>query len=271
MVTRKIKVIVNGAYGKMGRTAIQGILQDQEVKLVGAVGKTRGIGLDAGEVAGSTGTGVIIEDDLNACLQRVKPQVVVDFTNPTVVKDNIRKILHYGAHAVVGTTGLTSDDIPLLLEWSQGAGKNILVAPNFALGAVLMLELARKAARFFPAVEIIEAHNPLKADAPSGTAINTAEIIRSVQSTDNIVDDAPCLEKISGVRGGELGGIRIHSVRLPGFVAHQQIIFGGLGQTLTLRHDSISRESFIPGILLGIKKIGEIPGVTYGFDKLLDL
>ena len=171
-----------------------------------------------------------------------------------------------------GTTGLTGDDISPLQEWSREAGKNVLVAPNFALGAVLMLELARRTAPFFPSMEIIEAHNPFKADAHSGTAINTAEIMGAVREGESEdCDVLSCQEKIPGVRGGELGGIRIHSIRLPGFVAHQQIIFGGLGQTLTLRHDSISRESFIPGILLAVKKIAEIKGVTYGFENLLDL
>ena len=264
----KIRVVVNGAYGKMGRTAVEGILTDPQLELVGAIGKTRGIGLDAGEAVGRAAIGIVIEDHLEGCLQRVKPHVVVDFTNPTVVKDNIRTIIRLGAHAVVGTTGLTSYDIPSLQEWSQEAGKNILVAPNFALGAVLMLELARRVARFFSSVEIIEGHNPLKADAPSGTA----KIMRTVLATKSKGPDTlSCRENIPGVRGGELGGIRIHSIRLPGFVAHQQIIFGGLGQTLTLRHDSISRESFIPGILLGVKEIAGIKGVTYGFENLLDL
>ncbi len=269
---KQISVVVNGAYGKMGRTALQGILTDPQLKLVGAVGKTRGIGLDAGEVAGKTAAGIFIEDNLENCLQRLKPHVVVDFTNPAVIMGSIRTILQFGAHAVVGTTGITRDDIPRLQEWSRETGKNILVAPNFALGAVVMLELARIAARFFPTAEIIEAHNPLKADAPSGTAINTAEIMQTTQARQgNCNTSTSCREKIPGVRGGELDGIRIHSIRLPGFVAHQQIIFGGLGQTLTLRHDSISRESFIPGILLGIKRIAEIQGVTYGFENLLDL
>jgi 4-hydroxy-tetrahydrodipicolinate reductase len=262
-----IRVVVNGAYGKMGRTAIQGILGDPQLELVGAVGRERGLGLDAGEAAGSERVGVAIEGDLAACLERVRPQVVVDFTLPAVVKDNIRTILGAGAHAVVGTTGIAEGDLPLIQEWSQEAGKNVLVAPNFAIGAVLMIKFAREAVRYFPAVEIIEAHNPNKADAPSGTAIKTAEAMQGARAENPVVLSE---EKIPGVRGGALNGIPIHSVRLPGYVAHQQVIFGGLGQTLTLRHDSISRESFIPGIVLAIKKVAQLDGVVYGFEHLLD-
>ncbi|MGI6142765.1 MAG: 4-hydroxy-tetrahydrodipicolinate reductase [bacterium] len=262
-----IRVVVNGAYGKMGRTAVQGILGDPQLELVGAVGRVRGIGLDAGEAAGCNKAGIAIEKDLEACLARVKPDVVIDFTNPAVVKDNIRTILLAGAHAVVGTTGLSGADLPLLQGWSRETGKNVLVAPNFAIGAVLMMKFAQEAARFFPAVEIIEAHNPQKADAPSGTAIKTAEAMQGARGENPVVLGE---EKIPGVRGGALNGIPIHSVRLPGYVAHQQVIFGGLGQTLTLRHDSISRESFIPGIVLAVKKVGELEGVVYGFENLLD-
>lgn len=262
----KIRVLVSGASGRMGREVVKAVLADAEVELVGAVDRS-GVGKDVGTLIGQESTGVIIQEDLAVAIELVKPQVVVDFTNPASVMNNTRQIIQAKVHAVVGTTGLAPENLAELKKLSEQSGANVLIAPNFAVGALLMMRFAAQAAQFFPGVEIIELHHDQKLDAPSGTAIKTAELIMAGRSDNNanVIGE----EKIKGVRGGEMGGIHLHSVRLPGLIAHQEVIFGGEGQTLTIRHDSISRESFMPGVLLAVKKISERPGLTYGLDQML--
>lgn len=263
----KIKVLVIGAAGKMGLEVVRAVVKDSELILVGAVDKQK-IGCDIGEVAGMSPLGICISEDLTKTIREVRPDVAVDFTNPTVLMDNLCTVFKYGIAMVVGTTGLVESDIHQIEELAAQNANKAIIAPNFAIGAILMMRFAELAAKYFPKVEIIELHHEQKIDAPSGTAIKTAELIHRIQGhqSENNSDE---FEKIRGARGGELGGIHIHSIRLPGLVAHQEVIFGGLGQTLTIRHDSLSRESFMPGVILAIKKVNEIEGVVYGLEKLI--
>ena len=218
----KIKVLVNGAKGKMGSETVKAVLNAGDLELVGQT--------DLG-------------DDLADAIQDTKAEVVVDFTHPSSAMKNVKAILQNKAHAVVGTTGLSPANLAEIKKLCSKYKVSCVVAPNFAVGAVLMMKFAKEAARYMPEVEIIELHHDKKVDKPSGTAIKTAELIGK---------DVP-----------------IHSVRLPGLVAHQEVIFGGLGQTLKIRHDSISRESFMPGVIMAIRKVKKIKGLVYGLENLL--
>lgn len=261
-----IKVLVSGASGRMGREVCKAVLKESELQLVGAVDKMN-IGKDVGSLIGSEPLNVFIQGELIAGLNSCKPQVVVDFTAPATVMNNIRTTLAAGIHVVVGTTGLTPENLQEMNELCTQFKVNALVAPNFAVGALLMMQFAATAAKYFPQVEIIELHHDQKLDAPSGTSIKTAEMI--LAGREKQVPSTIGEEKIKGVRGGEMGGIHLHSVRLPGLIAHQEVIFGGEGQTLTIRHDSMSRESFMPGVILAAKLVCERPGLTYGLEHYL--
>ena len=262
-----VKVIVSGACGKMGRSVLNAVYHDQELELVGAVDLQTGT--DVGELLGIDKTGVLVTDNLQKLIETVKPDVMVDFTRPDVVFHNACIALKNGVSPVIGTTGLSDENKEelnrLALEYNTGA----FIAPNFAIGAVLMMELSQKVAKYMPHVEIIELHHDQKLDAPSGTALRTAELISGVrQSMKQGHPDE--VEKLEGARGAEFDGIPIHSVRLPGYVAHQEVIFGGLGQTLTIRHDSISRDSFMPGVVIACKKVKGCNGLVCGLENILD-
>jgi len=244
-----IKVLVNGAAGKVGSETVKAVKNEKDLQLVGATD---------------------VNDDLKASIASAKPDVVVDFTHPGVVMANVRKILESRVHAVVGTTGLSGNDLEEIKKLCEKNKVNCLVAPNFAIGAVLMMMFSRTAAKYMPNVEIIELHHDKKADSPSGTAMKTAEMILQSEAAKGLVKGKQSeIENLDGARGGSLGGIHIHSVRLPGFVASQEVIFGGLGQTLTIRHDTISRESFMPGVIMAIRGIKELNGLVYGLENLL--
>lgn len=264
----KIRVVVSGAYGRMGREAMKAVSSQEDLSLVGAVDKT-GAGTDVFALTGVGETGLVISSDLTETLQKTKPDVVVDFTTPLVVKENIKIILESGVNGVIGTTGLTEENLAEIGALTEQAGKGLLIAPNFAIGAVLMMRFAKEAAKYLPEAEIIELHHDRKIDAPSGTAIKTAEMIKSSRTQALAPKPAP-LEKVKGARGGDYSDVHIHSVRLPGFVAHQEVIFGGIGQTLTIRHDSMDRTSFMPGVLLGIRKIVKAKGLIYGLENLME-
>jgi len=264
-----IKIVVNGAAGKMGREVVKAISNEKDMKLVGAVDMDQ-TGLDAGLGAGIGATNVPITKDLKGAIQEAKPDVVIDFTHPNVVMANVRTILDNKANAIVGTTGLSDDNLSEIKTLCEKNGVNCIVAPNFAIGAVLMMMFSRTAAKHLPNVEIIELHHDKKADAPSGTALKTAEMILQSDAAKGLVKGRDAeIEKLAGARGGDMGGIHIHSVRLPGFVASQEVIFGGLGQTLKIRHDSISRESFMPGVIMAVRKIKSLKGLVYGLENIL--
>ena len=252
-----IKVLVSGALGRMGRTVCNAVNADSELELVGAVD------VIAGEVEGLT-----VETNLDAALKRLSPDVMVDFTRPAVVFDNVMTALANKVSPVVGTTGLSDAAKEKIRALAEANDTPAFIALNFALGAVLMMLTARTIAKYMPDVEIIELHHDKKLDAPSGTAELTAKMIAEVRPPHKQGHPEE-VERLEHVRGAEVDGIRIHSVRLPGYVAHQEVIFGGLGQTLTIRHDSTGRDSFMPGVVLACKKVRGLKGLTVGLDKLL--
>jgi 4-hydroxy-tetrahydrodipicolinate reductase len=195
--------------------------------------------------------------------------VVVDFTRAEAAFANAQKALGAGVSPVVGTTGMSPEQIDTLRRLAEERSTGAIVAPNFALGAVLLMRFAAQAARYLPEVEIIELHHEKKADAPSGTAIKTAEMIRAARAPERVARPTETI-LVDGSRGGDFDGIRIHSVRLPGYVAHEEVIFGGVGQTLTLRHDSIDRISFMPGVLMACKRVRGLNRLVYGLEHLLE-
>ena len=253
-----IKVLVNGALGRMGRTVAATVNADSELELVGAV-----------DIFDGTVEGLPVEKNLDAALKKFQPEVMVDFTRPNAVFNNVMTALANKVSPVVGTTGLDADALNEIRNATEKFSTPALIAPNFALGAVLMMLTARKIAKYMPDVEIIELHHDKKLDAPSGTAELTAKMISEVRLK-HAQGHPDEVERLPHVRGADVDGIKIHSVRLPGFVAHQEVIFGGLGQTLTIRHDSTGRDSFMPGVLLACKKVRSLKGLTIGLDKILD-
>jgi 4-hydroxy-tetrahydrodipicolinate reductase len=215
-------------------------------------------------------TGVDAGDPLEA-LTDTDTEVVIDFTHPSVVMDNLKFCIDNGIHAVVGTTGFTDERLDQVRQWvADKPQARVLIAPNFAIGAVLSMHFAAQAARFFESVEVIELHHPYKADAPSGTATRTAQLIAEARKELPPNPDATSTG-LDGARGASVDGVPVHSVRLAGLVAHQEVLFGTEGETLTIRHDSIDRTSFVPGVLLAVRRINEFPGLTVGIEPLLDL
>lgn len=249
----EIRVLVNGAKGRMGLEAVQAV-----------------IGADGLELVGETDLG----DELSSAIESARAQVVVDFTIPSAAVHNANVILDSGASPVVGTTGFSVEEIEALQEKAAGLGRGGLIAPNFAVGAVLLMKFAQQAAKYFPDVEVIELHHDQKVDAPSGTALKTVELIRESLDQNPSAQQAERPEEteaVRGARGGKYLNIPVHSVRLPGYVAHEEVLFGGTGQILSLRHDSISRESFMPGVILAIRKVVNLDRLYYGLDQVMDL
>lgn len=260
MNLNKIKVLVSGANGRMGQQVVQMVLSDDTLEYVGGVDITSNRDESVGYPTYTSLTEAIIAQN---------PDVLVDFTNPESVRKNVETAINMGVSPVVGTTGLTLADIDYLDKLAKETSIGGIIAPNFAIGAILMMRFSSIAAKYMPNVEIIELHHDKKLDAPSGTAIKTAELI--AKEREKIIQGNPDeKETIKGSRGGEFSGFRIHSVRLPGLVAHQEVIFGDQGQTLTIRHDSINRESFMPGVNMAIKKAKNLNGIVYGLENLLD-
>lgn len=244
-----MRVGVLGAKGKVGAAMVAGVES--------AEGLTFTTGVDAG-------------DPLEA-LTETNTEVVIDFTHPSVVMDNLKFCIDNGVHAVVGTTGFTDERLDQVRRWvADKPDACVLIAPNFAIGAVLSMHFAAQAARFFESVEVIELHHPYKADAPSGTAVRTAKLIAEARKELPPNPDATSTG-LDGARGADVDGVPVHSVRLAGLVAHQEVLFGTQGETLTIRHDSIDRTSFVPGVLLAVRRIQEFPGLTVGIEPLLDL
>ncbi len=246
-----IKVAVLGAQGRMGATTVGAIKEASDFQLVAS--------LDLG-------------DDINQLVSS-GAEVIVDFTHPDSVMGNLEFAISHGINVVVGTTGFDGKKLATIEGWLAANPKvGALIAPNFGLGAVLMMQFAAKASKYFESVEIIEMHHPNKADAPSGTATRTAELITEARNYVNKpkMPDATS-SGLQGARGAKVGDVPVHSVRLRGLVAHQEVILGDLGEILTIRHDSIDRTGFMPGVLLGIRKVVETPGLTFGLERFLDL
>lgn len=256
-----IRVLVNGALGRMGSEVVKKVAAEQDLELAALVDiKTAAVTVD--------GNTYNVETDLEKAIDSSRPDVVVDFTRPDVVMNNLRKVLGKGVRAVVGTTGFSEQDLQELDQLALHNNTALLIAPNFALGAVVMMKLACEAAKYFPHVEIIEKHHDKKLDAPSGTAIITAQKISEVRAKmqQGNPDEK---ETMPGARGADYEGMRIHSVRLPGYVASQEVIFGGQGEVLRISTEPINRECYMPGVALGCRKIMEHSGLVHGLDKLL--
>lgn len=235
----------------------------------GKVGTTMVAAVEAAEDLTFT-VGIDVDNPLDR-LVHSDTQVVIDFTHPDVVMDNLRFLIENGIHAVVGTTGFTADRLTQVQGWlADNPGVSVLIAPNFAIGAVLCMHFAQQAARHFESVEVIELHHPHKADAPSGTAARTARLIAEARKGMSANPDATTTA-LDGARGANVDGIPVHSVRLAGLVAHQEVLLGTRGETLTIRHDSLDRTSFVPGVLLAVRRVTERPGLTLGIEPLLDL
>ncbi len=273
-VENPIPVVVNGAAGKMGREVIKAVAQAEDMMLVGAVDKNPNYrGQDVGEVAGCGELEVPIVDDLESILvvatQEQVQGVMVDFTHPDGVYDNVRSAIAYGVRPVVGTTGLSDKQLQELAEFADKASTGCLIIPNFSIGMVLLQQAAIQASQYFEHVEIIELHHNQKADAPSGTAIKTAQMLSDLGKNYN-PPSVQETESIAGARGSLVGdNIRVHSVRLPGFIAHQEVIFGAQGQIYTLRHDTSHRSCYMAGVLLCIRKVTELKSLVYGLEKIL--
>lgn len=266
-----IKVLVSGAAGRMGREVIKAVANDPELELVGAVDKMF-IGHDAGAVAGVSEQNMPIVDNLEWALNASGADVAVDFSTPAAVRENIKVMLAAKVSPVIGTTGLNEKDLKEIDDMANEAGIPVFIAPNFAIGAVLMMRFAAEAAKYFDYGDITEFHHEKKLDAPSGTAFKTAQVMREAKGKDFIHvggDEASEGSTAPHARGGTIGGIAIHSVRNPGYFAHQEVIMGSDGQTLTIRHDTITRACYMPGVLLAIKKVKELKGLTYGLDHII--
>lgn len=246
-----LKVAVLGAHGRVGSTICEGVDAAEDMELVARI--------DQG-------------DELSDLVD-AGAEMVVDFTHPDVVMDNLRFCIDHDIHAVVGTTGFTDERLEELRSaLSKHPGTGVLIAPNFAIGAILMMQFSQLAAKFYTSTEIVELHHPRKADAPSGTARRTAELIGAAREEAGLgeMPDATSTE-LDGARGAEVAGVPVHSVRALGLVAHQEVLFGTEGETLTIRHDSMDRTSFVPGVLLGLRSIRSNPGLTVGLEKFMDL
>jgi 4-hydroxy-tetrahydrodipicolinate reductase len=246
-----IPVAVLGAKGRMGSTVCDAVNDADDLQLVASV--------DVG-------------DSLSA-LADAGAQVAVDFTHPEAVMGNLRWCIENGVHAVVGTTGFDGERIADVQSWlGESPSVGVAIVPNFGIGAVLMMAFAEKAARYYESVEIIELHHPRKADAPSGTSQHTARRVAAARRDAGLGEMPDATSSgLEGARGADVEGVPVHAVRLSGLVAHQEVLFGGHGETLTIRHDSLDRASFMPGVLLAVREIGSRPGLTVGLDSFLDL
>jgi 4-hydroxy-tetrahydrodipicolinate reductase len=244
-----MRVAVLGSKGKVGATMVQAVEAAEDLSLSAEV--------DAG--------------DPLSLLTDNKTEVVIDFTHPDVVMQNLEFVIDNGIHAVVGTTGFNDERLQQVRAWlAVKPGVSVLIAPNFAIGAVLSMHFARQAAPFYESVEVIELHHPHKADAPSGTAARTAALVAEARKELPPNPDATTAS-LPGARGADVDGVPVHSVRLAGLVAHQEVLFGTAGETLTIRHDSLDRTSFVPGVLLAVRQVADHPGLTVGIESLLNL
>ncbi|MEI7473866.1 MAG: 4-hydroxy-tetrahydrodipicolinate reductase [bacterium] len=268
MTQNKIKVAVCGACGKMGQEVIRAVLNEADLELVAAI-DIQNTGKDIGEIVNNTTSGVKVTKDLKETLLNSKSDVIVDFTSPELIYKSSITAIECGVRPVIGTTGLSEEQLAELKRLSEENKLSVLIAPNFAIGAVLMMMYAAQASKYFEHAEIIELHHNRKKDAPSGTAIKTAQLMTEARkefSKDNI----PETEFIEGARGGVTdSNIHIHSVRLPGYIASQEVIFGAMGQTFTIRHDSFNRECYMPGVVLAIKHVMKNNDFVYGLENIL--
>jgi 4-hydroxy-tetrahydrodipicolinate reductase len=266
-MAEQIKVAVAGALGRVGREMMYGLASDPELDLVGGADPLAGE--EFFDLPGGGGL-VPLAKTVDVLIQRARPRVLVDFTVAEAAMANARVALRAGVSPVIGTTGISPQQLQELTDLARETGVGAVVASNFAVGATLMMHFARIASRYMSAAEIIELHHSGKVDAPSGTALSTAKMMQEGRETPFDGHETKKFT-LEGVRGGDAGGVRIHSVRLPGIVAHQEVIFGGQGQTLTIRHDSYGRDSFVPGVILATKEVVNRGELVFGLDRIMGL
>jgi 4-hydroxy-tetrahydrodipicolinate reductase len=247
----KLRVSVLGSEGRMGSEAVRAVEAADDMELAAALDR---------------------DDSLDA-LTAASTQVVVDLTHPEAVMGNLQHCVTNGIHGVVGTTGWTEQRLETVRDWLEASpGTGVLIAPNFGIGAVLAMRFAKQAARFFESAEVVELHHPGKADAPSGTAVRTAQLIAAARKDAELSAQPDATSTaLDGARGAEVDGVPVHAVRLRGLVAHQEVLLGGEGEALNIRHDSLHRSSFMPGVLLGVRRVVSTPGLTVGLEHFLDL
>ncbi|GAA0599948.1 dihydrodipicolinate reductase [Virgibacillus siamensis] len=263
-----INIIIAGPRGRMGSEAVNMVHNEDSFELVACIDRKHN-GMSMNEIDGLPDIDVPFYEDPEECLQQTDADVLIDLTIPEAGFVHTKLALLYDVRPVVGTSGFTPDQIDALRDLSNSHGTGCIIAPNFAVGAVLMMRFAKEAAKYLPDIEIIEKHHDKKLDAPSGTAVKTADLIKDARESkqQGHPDEK---ETMDGARGADTDGIHIHSVRLPGLVAHQEVLFGGPGQTLTIKHDSYNRESFMAGVKLAVNKVMSMNELVYGLDNILD-
>lgn len=264
----KVKVVVAGPRGRMGIEALHLMKNTEKFELVGAIDRINE-GKKISDVEGLPAIDAPIYTDIHTCLTETKPDVLVDLTTPEIGRLHTKTALSYGVRAVVGTTGFSEEDLTELKEMAEEKGVGCIIAPNFAIGAILMMKFSQMAARYFSDVEIIELHHDRKLDAPSGTGIKTAELISKVREPKKQGHPEE-KEIIEGARGAEFDGIHLHSVRLPGLIAHQEVLFGRDGESLKIRHDSYNRASFMSGVELCVNTVMNIDTLVYGLENIIE-
>ncbi|WP_445492222.1 4-hydroxy-tetrahydrodipicolinate reductase [Niallia sp. 03133] len=264
----KVKIVIAGARGRMGKEAVYLTGRTDHFQLVGVLDH-KNEGKKLSELDGFASFDVPIYTDIDTCLQTEKPDVLIDLTTPEYGMHHARTALSYGVRPVVGTTGFTTENLQELENLCEEMNRGCIIAPNFALGAVLMMKFAQLAGKYYKDAEIIELHHDQKLDAPSGTAVKTAELIAEVRETKKQGHPEE-KETIPGARGADFDGMRIHSVRLPGLIAHQQVMFGADGETLTLKHDSYNRTSFMSGVKIAVEEVLKVNVLVYGLENIID-
>ncbi|WP_318618045.1 4-hydroxy-tetrahydrodipicolinate reductase [Priestia megaterium] len=264
----KIRIVLAGPRGRMGKEAVLLIEETEHFELVGAVDRINE-GKYISDIEGMPNVQAPIYTDIEKCFQDVKADVLVDLTTPEIGRVHTKTALTYGVRPVVGTTGFSEEDLKELKQLAEEKELGCIIAPNFAIGAILMMKFSQMAAKYFDDVEIIEMHHDQKLDAPSGTGLKTAELISEVREAKKQGHPEE-KELLEGARGADYEGIRLHSVRLPGLIAHQEVMFGGFGQTLKIRHDSYNRASFMSGVKLAVDTVMNVDTLVYGLENIID-
>lgn len=264
----EIKIVIAGPRGKMGKEAVNLVMNTKNYKLVGVVDRLND-GKNLSEIAGFQGIDAPIYTDIEKCFQDVSPDVLIDLTTPEIGRVHTELAVKHGVRPVVGTTGFSKEDLERISKIAEEKGIGVIIAPNFAIGAVLMMKFAKMAAKYFEDIDIIELHHDKKLDAPSGTALKTAQLMAEVRNSkqQGHPDEK---ETIQGARGANYDGMHIHSVRLPGLVAHQEVLFGGNGESLKIRHDSFNRTSFMTGVKLAVDTVMNVDVLVYGLENIIE-
>ncbi len=262
------RIVIAGPRGNMGKEAVTMVEETAHFELVAVIDRKNG-GFTMKEVEGMTNLDIPVFEDAEVCFQETNPDVLIDLTSPQSGKIHMKLALEHNVRPVIGTTGFSDDDVSELKRLAEEKELGAIIAPNFAIGAILMMKFSQMAAKYMDDIEIIEQHHDRKLDAPSGTAVKTAQLISEVRQSKKQGHPEE-EETLDGARGASIDGMHIHSVRLPGLVAHQEVLFGGEGQTLKIRHDSMNRRSFMPGVKLACETVMNIDRLVYGLEHIIE-